>query len=117
MRSRIRARREFVKRRKVRGVAAWPSLSRRRATMARMDDTTVTALEPGLLRAVRDAVLGTPSMMSYKSGSRAVVGALWHSATPNYSVNHARSRSNSCLASTAPLADFDLAALGAILTH
>ena len=54
---------------------------------------------------------------SYQSGSRAVVGALWHSTTPDYSVNHARSGSNSCSASTAPLAHFDLAALGAILTR
>src|SRR5262249_13822987 len=36
----------------------------------------------------------------------------WNSTTPNYSVNHARSGSNSCSASTAPLAHFDLAALG-----
>src|SRR5262249_37810317 len=35
-----------------------------------------------------------------------------NSTTPNYSVNHARSGSNSCSASTAPLAHFDLAALG-----
>jgi hypothetical protein len=36
--------------------------------------------------------------------------------TPNYSLNYARSRSNSCSASTAPLARFDLAApIGAIL--
>jgi hypothetical protein len=37
--------------------------------------------------------------------------------TLNYSINHARSGSNSCSASTAPLARFDLAApAGAILT-
>jgi hypothetical protein len=33
----------------------------------------------------------------------------------NYSVNHARSESNSCSASTAPLAHFDLAASSGIL--
>ena len=40
-----------------------------------------------------------------------------HRTMLNYSINHARSRSNSCSASTAPLARFDLAApAGAILT-
>jgi hypothetical protein len=38
-------------------------------------------------------------------------------STPNDSVNHARSGSNSCSGSNAPLAHFDLAALGAILTQ
>jgi hypothetical protein len=38
--------------------------------------------------------------------------------TPNYLLNHARSGSNSCSASTAPQARFDLAApAGAILTR
>jgi hypothetical protein len=39
-----------------------------------------------------------------------------HRTTLNYSINHARSGSNSCSASMAPLARFDLAAPTAILT-
>jgi hypothetical protein len=46
---------------------------------------------------------------SHQSGSQAIVGSL-EATTPNYSFNHARSGSNSCSASTAPLAQFDLAA-------
>ncbi|HET6782136.1 MAG TPA: hypothetical protein VFH67_08570, partial [bacterium] len=45
------------------------------------------------------------------------VGSPGNPTMPNYSFNHARSGSNSCSASTAPLAQFDLAALaGTILT-
>ena len=47
---------------------------------------------------------------SHQSGSRAIAGAVQGPTTLNYSVNHARSGSNSCSASLAPLANLDLAA-------
>ena len=52
---------------------------------------------------------------SHQSGSRAIVGPRRNATTLNYSVNHARSGSNSCSASTGSMANLDLAAPSAAI--
>ena len=52
---------------------------------------------------------------SHQSGSRAIAGLAEHATTLNYSVNHARSGSNSCSASTCSMVNLDLAAPSAAI--